>query len=212
MHVYAYGSVCRGDISVGSDIDLLAVTDSNNSQFDPGVFSVYSYARIQELWKEGNPFAWHLTLESRLLFSSDRDDYLRSLGPPEPYKNCVRDCEKFLDLFREAYKSVVSNQTSRVFDLSTIFLSIRNIATCFSLGIINRPDFSRNSARRLGANSLSLSGDAYGILERARILCTRGHGDNISPSEADIAIRQLGEVEPWMERLVEGTIEHERIY
>ena len=95
MHIYAFGSICRGDISLGSDVDLLAIVDSYSPDIDPDTFSIYSYKRIQEIWREGNPFAWHLFLESMLIFASDKFDYLTQLGSPSKYKNCVRDCEKF---------------------------------------------------------------------------------------------------------------------
>src|SRR5260370_33489855 len=99
MHIYAFGSVCRGEVSTGSDVDLLAIVENDESRFDLDVYSVYSYERIQDLWEEGNPFAWHLFLESRILFSGDAKDYLKALGSPNPYRHCIRDCEKFLALF-----------------------------------------------------------------------------------------------------------------
>lgn len=209
MHIYAFGSICRGDISLGSDIDLLAIVEGYDSRIDPDTFSIYSYKRIQELWREGNPFAWHLSLESRLLFSSDQLDYLKVLGTPEKYNNCVRDCEKFFSLFREAHASIIASSNSRVFDLSTVFLSIRNMATCFSLGITEQPNFSRNSALRLGVNSIPLALDAYRILERARILCTRGYGKNITNGEIDTTIQRLDEIHKWMYNLVEKAKKYE---
>ena len=72
MHIYIFGSICRGDLREGSDIDLLALVEGYDSRFDPDTFSVYSYSRIADLWAEGNPFAWHLFLESRLVFASDQ--------------------------------------------------------------------------------------------------------------------------------------------
>jgi hypothetical protein len=211
MHIYAFGSVCRGDISLDSDVDLLAIVEASDSRFDPDTYSTYSYDRIQELWREGNPFAWHLWLESRLLFSSDQHDYLKALGRPEPYKHCLRDCKKFFALFREGQTSLVSASNSKVFDLSTVFLSIRNIATCFSLGVTNQPDFSRNSALRLGANSVPLSQSSYHVLVRARILCTRGQGTDITLGEVDTTIKELRAVCEWMYKLVGKVKEHERI-
>lgn len=211
MHIYAFGSVCRGDVSPNSDIDLLAITDGHDSRFDPNNYSIYSYKRIKELWKEGNPFAWHLALESKLLFSSDQNDYLKSLGNPERYESCVRDCEKFYALFREARTAIADNSASRIFDLSTIFLSVRNIASCFSLGVIEQPRFSRDSATQLDAFSIKISSSAYQALERARMLCTRGHGNNISTADVDIAISELNEIDRWMDNLVKGAKAHERI-
>ena len=77
MHVYAFGSLCRGEIRPDSDIDLLAIVDGYDSRFDQNVFSIYSYTRLAELWNEGNPFGWHLFLESRLIFSADGSDFLQ---------------------------------------------------------------------------------------------------------------------------------------
>jgi hypothetical protein len=211
MHIYAFGSVCRGEISPDSDVDLLAVLDNFDSRFNPEAFSIYSYRRLKELWLEGNPFAWHLALESRLLFSSDNQDFLRALGQPNLYKHCVSDCEKFYSLFRDACASIELRVTSRVFDLSTVFLSIRNIATCFSLGVLNQPDFSRSSALRLGADSIQIQPGLYRVFERARILCTRGQGAEITNQEAYNAIQRFGEIDAWMKCLIEKAGKHARI-
>lgn len=211
MHIYAFGSICRGEISAGSDIDLLALTNGYDAQLDPEVFSVYSYKRIQRLWREGNPFAWHLSLESKLIFASDQNDYLKDLGSPSVYKNCIRDCDNFYSLFQDARTSIVHNVNSRIFDLSTIFLSIRNIAICFSLGVMGQPTFSRSAAFLLGRDNLLIPKDCYSIFERARLLCSRGQGKNIKPQEVDIAISQLDEIDHWMGELVNKVKMYERI-
>lgn len=211
MHIYVFGSICRGDLREGSDIDLLALVDGYDSRFDPDTFSVYSYSRIGDLWAEGNPFAWHLFLESRLVFASNQRDFLKALGSPEEYVNCVRDCEKFYFVFEEARESILSHAKSRVFELSTIFLSIRNIATCFSLGTGTKPDFSRHSAQHLGTNSIRLPSNVYSVLEQARILSTRGKGQNITDEEVDLVLNALQNVKEWMEHLVIEARAHERI-
>jgi Nucleotidyltransferase domain len=211
MHIYAFGSICRGEIRQNSDVDLLVIGGGDSSQYDADVYSIYSYEKIEDLWREGNPFAWHLSLESRLLFSSNQEDFLQSLGTPAPYRYCGRDCERFLALFRDARASLAAGSNSRVFDLSTIFLSIRNIATCFALGVTGQPDFSRSSALRLGVDSISVSPKSYQILERARILCTRGNGEQITDEEFDSTLPQLERVYDWMSKLVERAKEHERV-
>jgi hypothetical protein len=202
MHIYAFGSVCRGDVSPGSDIDLLAVVQGHDPRFSPDDYSIYSYERIREIWEEGNPFAWHLAIESKLLYSSDETNFLKSLRKPMAYRNCLQDCEKFFSLFREARASFESQAEAKVFDLSMVFLAIRNFATCFSLGTLDKPDFSRSSALRLGAHSLSIPRDAYKILERSRILCTRAIGDPITDCEARMARGQFSRIEEWMKRLL----------
>jgi Nucleotidyltransferase domain len=212
VHIYAFGSICRGEISPGSDIDLLAVVGEFDVRFDKETYSIYSYKRVAELWKEGNPFAWHLLLESRLLFSSDGNDYLKTLGNPAPYKDCVRDCRKFLRLFQEGADSIATKTTSVVFDLSAIFLSIRNFATCFSLGTMETPSFSRDSALRLGSHNIPLSNDSFRILERARILCTRGFGRAITNEQIALAIQELGKIQEWMDNLMQEVIVYGQLH
>jgi hypothetical protein len=202
MHIYAFGSVCRGEISPGSDIDLLAIVRGHDPRFSPDDYSIYSYQRIREIWEEGNPFAWHLAIESKLLYSSDKSDFLKSLGNPAAYRNCLQDCKKFFSLFREARISFESQADSRIFDLSIVFLAIRNFATCFSLGTLDKPDFSRSSALRLGDHSLSLPKNAYKVLERSRILCTRAIGASITEREAQMAFGQFSRIEEWMKGLL----------
>lgn len=211
MHIYAFGSICRGDISLDSDIDLLAVVEGRDDRISPDTFSIYSYKRIQELWQEGNPFAWHLSLEARLIFTSDQTNYLKSLGSPEKYRKCLQDCEKFFLLFQEAHTSILKGSNSMIFDFSIVFLSIRNIATCFSLGVIGQPNFSRNSALCLESNSIPLDLCSYHVLERARILCTRGYGDKLTDDEIGTMIQGLNEIHEWMYNLVEKARANERV-
>ncbi len=211
MHIYAFGSIVRGEISTDSDVDLLAVVDRYEPRFDPDIFSIYSYRRLGELWVEGNPFAWHLSLESKLLYSQDGSDVLAELGQPCKYNGCLRDCEKFLRLFQDAQKSILSGSNSIVFDLSTVFLSIRNFASCFSLGVSDRPDFSRHSSVRLGDHSIPISKECYATLERARILSTRGCGSILIRGDVTKVIRELDTIRQWMNDLLKRVEAHERI-
>lgn len=211
MHIYAFGSVCRGDVIAGSDIDLLAIVEGFDSRFEPEAYSIYSYNRLRDLWQEGNPFAWHLSLESRLIFSSENNDFLKSLDTPSAYKNCKRDCHKFYSLFKEAKESITNGGNSRIFDLSTVFLSIRNIATCYSLEMTAKPDFSRNAALRLEQESLAITNESYDIFLRSRVLCTRGYGASISDQEFRMAISKLDEIEHGMGLLLIRVDSDERI-
>jgi predicted nucleotidyltransferase len=209
MHVYAFGSICRGDISVDSDIDLLAIVDGPDSRFNPEIFSVYTYGRIKELWDDGNPFAWHLALESRLVFSADQTDYLQALNKPKQYRNCDRDCDKFFRLFQKSHHSIMSSKKNRVFELSTVFLSVRNFASCYSLGIGVQPNFSRRSALKLGTRNAPISGDVYQILERARILSTRGYGAQLTEEEIESTLQNLPHIDTWMAALLEESKSNE---
>ena len=59
QHLYAFGSLCRGEIDELSDVDLLACVDTQEQagKIDPSRFSVYTRDRLRALWLEGNPFA-----------------------------------------------------------------------------------------------------------------------------------------------------------
>lgn len=205
MHVYAFGSICRGEVDLASDIDLLAIVEGRDARFDPETFSIYSYKRIKEIWREGSPFAWHLSLEARLLHGSDGTDFLRGLGEPANYTRSNVDCAKFRSIFGSACEAIKADSPSPVFELSSVFLAVRNIATCYSLGVLGRPDFSRRSALRLGGDSLDIEGEVFALIERARILSTRGQGPLLSEIEIKSAVARLGPIESWMDRLVAKT-------
>lgn len=199
MHIYAFGSVCRGEIDLGSDIDLLACVDCSAEQVDREKYSVYRYERIQALWEEGNPFAWHLHLESRLLFSPDGTDFLSDLGKPARYIGGDIDCIKFRKLFDRSYHELSQSSNSATFHLSCMFLAIRNFATCHSLSL-GQPIFSRKSPL-MTQPCLDIDSQAFSILIRARLLSTRGYGVNLSHEEIITATNAVSNVPRWMEAL-----------
>jgi hypothetical protein len=189
-------------------VDLLAIVERFDERFDPKTYSIYSYTRLHQLWREGNPFAWHLSQEAGLIFASDQIDFIANLGVPAQYLGCIRDCHKFFNLFETSCDSLCSGDSTATFDLSTIFLSIRNIATCHSLGVLGKPSFARDSALRLGLTSLPIDPDVYSILERSRVLCTRGSGENIQSGEVDVLKRELPRIRTWMKSLIQEAVSH----
>lgn len=205
MHIYAFGSVCRGEMDTASDVDLLALVDGVDARFDPSTYSIYTYRRMQELWQSGSPFAWHLWCEARMLHGDEGEDWIRAQGAPMSYGAGVDDCRRFESIFASAAHALASGSRSRVFELSTVFLAMRNFATCYGLGFAGRREFSRRSPLRLGSASLGISEDEFGVFERARLLCTRGHGAELSISDFGMALTALGKIENWMRRLLEGS-------
>lgn len=202
MHIYAFGSITRGEIDIWSDIDLLALVDGYDDRFDITTFSVYNYERIAELWREGNPFAWHLSHEAKLVHTPDGTDFLATLGPPSAYRQKYRDCNKFFALFTRAKQELAPRSPTVVFDLSVVFVAIRNFASSFLLGR-GTPDFSRNAALRLGNKSVPIRRNDYSTFERARLLCTRGAGERLTASEIESAIEAAPAIEAWMLELLE---------
>ena len=195
-HIYAFGSICRGEIDSSSDIDLLACLSKPNPQIDPNKFSIYSYDRIKELWMEGNPFSWHLHLESKMIYSPDGSNFLEELKEPSKYNNVADDCKKFRNLFSESYFSLLESRNSMVFNLSCMFLATRNFATCYSLGM-GKPVFSRISPLLIDKR-LPIDNNTFDIFVRARILSTRGHGETVSKNEVETAKSAAPIITEWM--------------
>ncbi|TWC27797.1 hypothetical protein FBY05_101665 [Pseudomonas sp. SJZ083] len=184
---------------MGSDVDLLACVDGPAGHIDSAKYSIYKYDRLRALWAEGNPFAWHLHLESKLLFSSDGSDFLSDLGKPARYRADFDDCDKFKKLFDRSYFELTNSSNSATFHLSCIFLAIRNFATCHSLSVGN-PIFSRQSPL-LVQPRLEITSNVFSILTRARLLSTRGFGENITREEVITATEEVAIVPMWMETL-----------
>lgn len=203
MHIYAFGSLCRGDVQPDSDIDLLAIVDGRDARLSQDKFSIYSYQRLRELWVEGNAFAWHLSLESRLLFAKDNVDFLRMLGRPATYSRGAIDCARFRAVYESAFSAIEAGSPSLVFELSTAFVAVRNIATCFSLSVCSVPTFGRDSARRLGLDSLQMSEDVYDLLMRCRVLSTRGVGSSPGDIDRSKLLAELRACRTWMDGLIE---------
>lgn len=203
MNIYVYGSVSRGDFVPGSDVDLLAVLDDPSKILDSAIYSVYATSQLEYMWAEGNPFAWHLAIESKLIYAENNSDVIGRLDQPAPYANWERDSKKFYELFVEATAVLAARRDTTVFELSTVFLAIRNFAICYSLHAGDSPVFSRRAYEKLGPASLSLDPYASAVLEGARILSTRGFGTR--PTESDVlhVLPQLSTVERWMCDLTE---------
>lgn len=200
MHFYAFGSICRGEVDRSSDVDLLACITGPNPHIDTDKFSVYQHDRLRCLWAEGNPFAWHLHLESRLLFSSDGVDFIASLGVPAAYKAGAEDCDKFARLFFDSLDQLSKTRVNATFNLSCMFLGVRNFSTCYSLWR-GHPVFSRKSPLLIDA-PLSVDEGAFDVLVRARVLSTRGIGDALSDEEVMLALRTAPAIQVWMSQLL----------
>lgn len=200
MHFYAFGSICRGELDSSSDLDILVCSEDGNPDLPKEKYSLYKYSRLKELWAEGNPFAWHLYLESTLIFSSDGDNFLQSLKKPAPYCNAKKDCLKFYNLFTDSFESLTKSKTNAVFNISCMFLGARNFATCHSLAS-NKPVFSRYSPFLI-VDKLNIEESVFNTLLKARILSTRGIGDNITQDEMTIVLENAPAIQKWMETIL----------
>jgi predicted nucleotidyltransferase len=199
LHYYVFGSICRGELDTFSDVDLLACVSGAHLEVSRDKFSIYQHSRMEELWREGNPFAWHLFLESKMVYASDNKDFIKSLGKPNKYINFDKDFQKFKHLFFTALKETKLDGTNATFNISCMFLAIRNIATCYSLWK-QRANFSRNSAILID-KPLNIHEKIFEVFIRARILSTRGVGENLSPENIQEVLSSELIICNWIEQL-----------
>lgn len=89
-----------------------------------------------------------------------------------------------------------------VFEMSTIFLAIRNFATCFLLGMEKVGNFSRRSALQMGKKSIQISLDTFDLLERSRILSIRGTGKMIETEKIISSLEEISSIKIWMNGLL----------
>ena len=200
-NVYIFGSVVRGEIDQYSDIDLLLITDELTQNIDLNKYSIYSSNRIKELYVEGNPFAWHLYYESKLVYTSEQD-FLLSLGKPSDYANCISDLLKFKTLFDDSKASIKENNFSLIFDLAMIFLAIRNFATCYTLGFYEIPIFSRLTFEKLTDYPLKLDNEIKEILMMSRISSTRGIEYILEDKSLTLLESNLYKIENWFNEIL----------
>ncbi len=200
-HIYIFGSVVRGEIDQYSDIDLLLISDESIKNVDPNKYSIYSPERIKELYAEGNPFAWHLYFESKLVFTSG-EDFLFGLGVPAKYTNCKSDLLKFKKLYDDSIASINENEFSLVFDLAMIFLAIRNFATCYTLGNYEKPIFSRMAFEKLHDYPLVLEEEIKELLMMSRISSTRGIEFLIENKSLSLLKLNLDRIENWFNEIL----------
>jgi len=201
-NIYVFGSVVRGEVDKYSDVDLLLITD-DKVNVDSNKYSIYTPKRIKEMFDEGNPFAWHLHYESKLIYS-DGTDFLEELKSPNSYENGLTDLVKFHELYRDSLSSIMADRLSLVFDLAMIFLALRNFATCYSLVCQDKPTFSRNSFEKLNDFPLLLNDKIKNLLMMSRISSTRGINYNIHEMELSLMLKQVDYIDEWFNKIIKS--------
>lgn len=210
-----FGSHARGDNDEISDKDILLVVPSKHDvrkvrsgdhrppSADPGVdLSVYSEARMRELYHEGSLFAWHLHLESRKLdtnLAHHVPDLLDVLGEPSPYRDWRADVEVLGASFFQLQQFLAQTPRNAVFEAGNAYVSARNIGISLSWHLESGPVFGRKapfSVAEVVEVDFPLSDAEYEVLARARRAGHHGADLNLAPQTVSEILDNLT---PWVE-------------
>lgn len=185
--IYVFGSTCRGEVTPTSDVDILVIPFAQKRSQYPKDWSVYSPELIDEYFKKGRLFAWHLHLEAKCVYFSGDQPFLTSVGPPAPYSNIAGDIDALEVLLNEALDELGAGTANVVYELGIAHTAIRDIAMCASWAMLERPCFSTEVPYRLPIEC-PLQRITYDQITLARHSSTRGAELDFDPTHAVRAI------------------------
>ena len=171
--IYVFGSICRGDVSPTSDVDILLIPFGSETSNFPSSWSIYGSKVIHEYFSKGRLFAWHLHLESKCIYSLNKTPYLESLGQPAPYNSMVQDLNDLEVLLLQALQELRAGTDSTIFELGIAYTAIRDIAMSASWAWLGSPSFSAEAPYLLPV-PCPLSFSTYSAAKLARHSSTRG--------------------------------------
>ena len=144
--IYIFGSTVRGESAIDSDIDVLAIpSDGETASSYPPTWSVYSRDTLADYFAQGRLFAWHLYLESRVVFSASDRPWLQSIGAPAEYTTAKTDIETLGGLLRRSVSEIKKGTPSLVYEMGLIYTAVRDIAMSASWKLMGKPCFSRRA-------------------------------------------------------------------
>lgn len=200
---YVFGSICRGDFDEASDVDIIEISSAiRHVERNRHDVSVYSTERIQALWQVGHQFAWHLYLESKLVFTADGRDVLKELGKPKSYTARRIDIERYFRMFERSANFLLHETVSPVSEWAIIFSAMRNAAISHSVSLHDRPMFHRNAAWDLDTPKLAISRERYSQISACKLLATRGLGKAPSTTVIYEMLETLPAINDWFQKLL----------
>lgn len=200
--IYVFGSICRGESTPTSDVDVLVVPFEVDSAQFPQNWSIYSPELLSEYFKAGRLFAWHLHLEAKCVFSLRGEPFLASLGPPAPYSTIVEDIDDLEVLLNEALNELTAGTQNVIYELGIAYTAIRDLAMSASWSLLASPCFSADAPYRLPVDP-PLPRDIYHQAMVARHASTRGCQLTFDPtSTAQIVTK--APLENWVATLREA--------
>lgn len=200
--IYIFGSTCRGEATPTSDVDILVVPFSKDRSQYPREWSVYSPEVLEEYYKKGRLFAWHLHLEAKCVHSCGDQPFLSRLGSPAPYSTIADDIYDLEVLLKESLYELTAETRNMVFELGIAHTAIRDIAMCASWALLEQPCFSTEAPYRLPVKC-PLEQSIYRQIMLARHSSTRGVTIDFDPIYAARAVAKTSFAK-WVDSLREA--------
>lgn len=184
--LWIYGSYARGDFDKCSDVDILMVSDTDETDFVINYFtkkyvgkidvSYYSYDGLIPLINKGSLFANHLKKEAISIYK--KSGRLNNLLNKMPEYSSHLDDLKILEmLVNDVKESHHSNNNSFIFDSGVLGTAVRNTAIIMSnyLGCDDYSPWAPFKLRKLEPMlTMPLSDIEYRFLQDCRRLGERG--------------------------------------
>lgn len=199
--IYVFGSICRGESTPTSDVDVLVVPFEVESSRFPRHWSVYSPEVLSEYFKAGRLFAWHLHLEAKCVFSPRSESFLASLGPPAPYSTLFDDLDDLEALLKEALNELASGTENVIYELGIAYTAIRDLAMSASWSLLANPCFAVDAPYRLPVDP-PIPRDIYHQAMVARHASTRGSQLSFDPTSTAKLVTKAP-LEAWVASLRE---------
>lgn len=200
--IYIFGSLCRGESSPTSDVDVLVIPFSAKRSLFPDNWSIYTPELIAEYFQKGRLFAWHLHLEAKCIFTTKAQPFLAGLNSPAPYSTMMSDIDDLEALLLEAVNELNNGTRNIVYELGIAYTALRDLAMSASWSLMGAPCFSCDAPYRLPVD-FPLKKSTYRQAMLARHSSTRGIELGFDPQETATAITQAP-FEQWVMSLREA--------
>lgn len=211
LAIFVFGSVARAQGDAQSDLDLLAVVADGHGKvderdvlahipqqmrsIDPSI-SWYGLARIREMFRNGDLFAWHLHHEALPLY--DPESILLGLGEPAPYTSGSEDVAFFEALLCSIPSSLQAMPANAVYELGLVYVCLRNIGMAASGKFARKPNFSRYSPYELpGMAPPPMTTIEYDVAMACRMAGQRGIVPPVAVDSAKVA-SLCASLRPWV--------------
>lgn len=182
-----FGSFVRGDFDEDSDYDVLLIT-RDQVDLECSIYKVnnyllenlniktdiswYSKDKINNLFLDGDLFAWHIFFESKKIIN-ENTDYIDFLGLPKKYNDFIDDIKSLIEIM-DSIKNLKEDNTNIIYESGIFFVCLRNLGLIFSIYYLNKFDYSHYSPFNLSHRSIELDKDQYEVFRVCRRSSMRG--------------------------------------